>query len=200
MDVFYQKHRRYYICKQALGGFPLEWSYRRPTAKFVFSKKPISIGFESLDGKKEEKKISQVNQTEAGEALVSFVLGKLKKLCLVWEWEETWQSYIVLLQDQGKYMMAYLRDDIKSAEYYVADVKGYMEVEGKDYTKEIFLGKTMPAYLIHQDILKIRNGLDIIFDNFLGPVLAVDRFGEFAKENPIKPRDYQKIKKELVGE
>ena len=200
LDVFYQKHRRYYICKQALGGFPLEWSYRRPTAKFVFSKKPISIGFESLDGKKEEKKISQVNQTEAGEALVSFVLGKLKKLCLVWEWEETWQSYIVLLQDQGKYMMAYLRDDIKSAEYYVADVKGYMEVEGKDYTKEIFLGKTMPAYLIHQDILKIRNGLDIIFDNFLGPVLAVNRFGEFAKENPIKPRDYQKIKKELVGE
>lgn len=200
LDVFYQKHRRYYICKQTLGGFPLEWSHRRPTAKFVFSKKPIFIEAEDLDGKKEEKRITQVNQAEAGEVLVRFVLGKLKRLCLVWEWEEAWNSYIVLLQDKGKYMMAYLRDDIESAEYYVADVESYITVEGKKYAKEIFLGKTMPAYLIHQNILKIRNGLDLIFDNFSEPVLTIDRFGEFAKENPVKPRDYKKIKRELVGE
>ena len=39
---------------------------------------------------------------------------------------EAWYPFhMVLLQEEGRYMMAYLREDIKRAEFYVGDVEAY---------------------------------------------------------------------------
>ena len=95
-------------------------------------------------------------------------------------------------------MMAYLRDDVQQAEYYVADVRTYMDVEGKKYPKDNFMGRVTPAYLIHSDAKKIRNCLDLIFDD-MGDLPAITgKFAEFASENPVKPRAYGEIRKTFI--
>ena len=137
-------------------------------------------------------------------ALVEFMQNKLQRLCLSWgpqtEGQPWYPFHIVLLQDNGRYMMAYLRDDIQRAEYYVADVRSYMSVEGKKYPKDTFLGSTVPAYLVHQDAKRIRNCLDLIFDDLGDLPTITGQFARFAPESPVKPRSYEEIRKGLVAD
>ena len=95
-------------------------------------------------------------------------------------------------------MMVCLRDDTKQAEYYVADVGTYMDVKGKKYPKDTFMGRITPAYLIHSDAEMIRNCLDLIFDDMGDLPAIMGQFAAFASEKPVKARTYEEIRNDLV--
>ena len=195
---------RYRIAKQKLGGFPEEEERNYILARFVLSRYPEKIGMETCEGIRRMCPIDNRSRSMVTMALVEFMQNKLQRLCLSWgpqtEGQPWYPFHIVLLQDNGRYMMAYLRDDIQRAEYYVADVRSYMSVEGKKYPKDTFLGSTVPAYLVHQDAKRIRNCLDLIFDD-LGDLPAITgQFARFAPESPVKPRSYEEIRKGLVAD
>lgn len=194
--------QRYRVAKQKLGGFPAEQVQNYILAKFVISHYPEQIEKELPDGNSSVIEIDSGNMDEVKLALVEFMQNKLRRLRLSWnlqsEEQEWYPFHIVLLQEDKRYMMAYLRDDIQQAEYYVADVRTYMDVEGKKYPKESFMGRVTPTYLIHSDARRIRNCLDLILDD-MGDLSAITgQFAAFAPENPVKPRRYEEIRRELI--
>lgn len=79
--------------------------------------------------------------------------------------------------------MLYYQDERKEGvEYLVADVKEYMEAEGKKYRKTVFRGRTVPGYLVHGDLLKIRDSLDLLIPQMGLQMVHVGGFGEFSYE------------------
>ncbi len=136
-------------------------------------------------------------------ALMEFMQNKLRRLRLSWraanDKEPYFPFHIVLLQEAGRYMMAYLCDDRQTAQYYVADRTTYVNMKGKNYSKDAFMGNTVPAYLIHKDACSIRNCLDLIFDDMAYMPAVLNQFDAFANENPAKLRAYEEIRAELVG-
>lgn len=121
--------------------------------------------------------------------------AKLKR----WE-DKPLQSHIVLLRDGNAAMLLCLQDLLQQAEYFVADYWTYLDVEGKKYPKGTFLGKTVPAYLIHTDFVPLRNQLDLMLDHMDCLADVTHRFGTFADEKPVKARDYETIRREFVPE
>lgn len=107
------------------------------------------------------------------------------------------QCHIVLQRDGDRYTLLCLQDPAESALYCVADRRAYISVEGK-YPKESFLGKAMPAYLIHKDPAFLRSRLDLLLDYMECPLPVTGRFGEFAGEKPGKAREYNAIREEFV--
>ena len=65
-----------------------------------------------------------------------------------------------------------------------------MDVSGKKYPKDTFQGRVTPAYLIH-DLPKLRNALDLLLANLGNPEVVTSPIGEYASENPVKPRPYE---------
>lgn len=204
----YGKRHKYNMLKQQLGAFSVERAHNSIVSKFTLSQYPVALESIDLEGVQTVLNISSVCKDEVQQELARFMQGSLQKLRLTWEIKDTnalednatYCAHLVLLQDEGRYMMAYLRDDKKRAEYYVADPRAYMDVEGKKYPKDTFLGRTTPAYLIHSDLTKIRNCMDLMFANIAAPSAVTGRFGDFAGENPVKPRSYEEIRASLVRE
>lgn len=196
------ERQRYRAAKQKLGGFPAGQVQNYILSKFVIFRYPEQIEKESSDGNSSVIEIGSGNTDEVKLALVEFMQNKLRRLRLSWnpQWEgQQWYPFhIVLLYEEQRYMMVYLRDDVRQAQYYVADVGTYMDVEGKKYPKDNFMGRVTPAYLIHSDAKKIRNCLDLIFDDMEDLPAIMGRFAEFAAENPVKPRTYEEIRRDLI--
>lgn len=95
--------------------------------------------------------------------------------------------------------MAWILEEKRTVEYHVADRWTYLDVEGKKYPKDTFLGRLTPAYLIH-DLPALRNALDLLLANLDHPARVTDPMGEYAGEKPVKPRPYEALWAELVGE
>ena len=189
------ERQRYRAAKQKLGGFPAEQVQNYILSKFVIFRYPEQIERELPDGNSSVIEIGSGNTDEVKLALVEFMQNKLRRLRLSWYQQsegQTWYPFhIVLLQEDKRYMMVCLRDDVQQAEYYVADVSTYMDVEGKKYPKDTFMGRVTPAYLIHSDANKIRNCLDLIFDDMGDLPAIMGKFAEFASEKPVKARAYE---------
>ncbi|MDE7417788.1 MAG: J domain-containing protein [Lachnospiraceae bacterium] len=196
------ERQRYRVIKQKLGGFPAEQVQNYILSKFVIFRYPEQIEKESSDGNSSVMEIGSGNTDVVKLALVEFMQDKLRRLRLSWNPQSEGQAWypfhIVLLQEDKRYMMVCLRDDIQQAEYYVADVSTYMDVEGKKYPKDHFMGRITPAYLIHSDAKKIRNCLDLIFDDMGDLPAVMGKFAAFASEKPVKARTYEEIRGELI--
>ncbi len=89
---------------------------------------------------------------------------------------------IELLRDQNKHRMLYADELCGSRQWLVSNVGEYLDAEGKKYRKETFLGKTVPGYLVHEDLERIRGCLDLLLPVIDVPDRIVTMFGEFAPD------------------
>ena len=91
---------------------------------------------------------------------------------------------MILLQDSGQFMMAWLQDGKEQASFYASDAP------------RVFFGRVYPACLVHQDLNRIRNCLDLMLDDIDFAELVTEQPGEFV------PMDcpYTKVREEFVGE
>ena len=96
--------------------------------------------------------------------------------------------------------MVWLQEEKQTVEYHVADVGTYLDVEGKKYPKEPFQGQVTPAYLVHDGVTPLRNGLELLLAHLDHPDRITGKFAEYVDKKPVKPRPYEVLWAELVGD
>lgn len=190
---------KYNLDKQFLGGFPMERAHNRPDAPFYFYEYPNSAARVNADGSAAALEVTEGNRPRLQQLLAEFLAGEGQRLRLTWKKSVGTRWHIVLTRDGGRFLMAWIREDKKTVEFHAADKWTYMDVEGKKYPKDTFLGKVTPAYLIH-DLPALRNALDLLLANMDHPERVTSPIGEYARERPGKPRPYEVLWAELVGD
>lgn len=226
--VFIQNRRvKYNLAKQELGKFPLERAYNSEKQPVLLdpdietlNRHPMELEWRTQDGTVNIIQLDGKKKPVFTEAMKQFFRGDTVWLRLSWnvsieEYRKHFaphifedilsrragkpmQCHIVLQRDKDRYTMLCLQDPAEAAQYYVADIGTYMNVENK-YPKDSFLGRTMPAYLIHKDPVPLRNRLDLLLDYMECPLPITGRFAEFAGEKPGKDREYDAVREEFVS-
>ncbi len=191
---------KYNIDKQLLGGFPPERARNRLTAKIYLSLYPDMAVYTDNQEEREELSVGRQNRDRLRHALLRMFQGDLSRLRMTWGTQSGSQRHIFILRDGERFLLAHLDDSRERAEFHVADVSTYINVEGKKYPKDTFLGRTTPAYLIHLGAADLRNALELLLANMEHPKIILDEFAAYAFENPVKPRPYSAIRAELVEE
>lgn len=190
------------MIKQKVGGFPPERARNYILTKFLVSRYPVLVQWTNLQGLRTQRQISKGGYGQGNLGLVEFMQQKLAYLRLTWEIPVSegtlTRRHLVLLQDNGRFMLVWLQDDTQRAEFYVSDVRTYLDVEGKRYPKDTFLGRTVPTYLVHTDLKRLRNCLDLLLDDIDHTDQITGQFAQFAWERPDKPRPYAQIREELL--
>ncbi|MDE7242950.1 MAG: hypothetical protein K2O18_03095, partial [Oscillospiraceae bacterium] len=194
VNVTHGRHK-YNLDKQLLGGFPAERVYNNPDARFYFPDYPNMAVWPG--GALE---VGELNRERLQQLLIQFLNGGFSKLRLTWGKKTGTRWHIVLLEDRGRFMMVWLDESRKKAEYHVADRWTYMDVEGKKYPKDVFQGRTVPAYLIHGGVIPLRSALEQLLANLPDPYSVTGKFAEYAAEKPVKARSYDDIWTELAGD
>ena len=190
---------KYNLDKQFLGGFPMERAHNRPDAPFYFYEYPNSAARVDADGSAAALEVTEGNRPRLQQFLTEFLAGESQRLRLTWKKTVGTRWHIVLTRDGERFLMAWIREDKKTVEFHAADKWTYMDVEGKKYPKDTFLGKVTPAYLIH-DLPALRNALDLLLANMDHPERVTSPIGEYSWEKPGKPRPYEVLWAELVGD
>ena len=124
----------------------------------------------------------------AAAALARFMAENLNRLRLTWAFQTadggTYHRHMVLLRDNGRFMLLWLQDDKRRADAYTSD------------DPAVFLGHVVPAGLVHKDLMRIRNCEDLLLDDIDRTEPVVDRPGEFV---PLS-LPYEEIRAALVKE
>ncbi len=191
---------RYNLDKQLLADFPVERAHNRPDAPFYFFMYPVSAACVDQEGRVEKLEVGPADGRRLQEMLVRFLKGGFRKLRLTWGREAGRRRHIVLLQEGGRFLLAWLQEEKQTVEYHVADTGTYMDVEGKRYPKDTFQGRIIPAYLIHDGVTLLRNALELLLVHLDNPAPVTGRIAEYAGENPVKPRPYETLWAELAGD
>ena len=191
---------KYNLDKQLLGGFPMEWACNRTDALFYFSSYPDSAACVDVQGGVETLEIRDMERPRLQQLLARFLQGGHPKLRLTWGKETGRRKHIVLLQDSGRFLMALAQEEQQTVEYHAADHRAYMQTEGKKYPKDTFQGQVTPAYLIHDNVTSLRNALELLLANIDEPSVITGEIGVYAGEKPVKPRPYETLWAELVGD
>lgn len=190
----------YNLDKQLLGDFPMERACNRLDAAFYFYLYPQSVAYVDEQGSVEAMEVSEAKRMRLQRMMTDFLKGGFRKLRLTFGREAGERWHIVLLQDGGRFLMAWLQEEKKTVKYHVADVGIYMDVEGKKYPKDTFQGRITPAYLIHDGVVPLRNALELLLVNLDEPTRITEKFAEYANEKPVKARSYEVLWEELVGD
>lgn len=191
---------KYNLDKQLLADFPMERAHNRADALFYFSVYPDSAALVDEQGNVERLEVDALTKGRLQQMLIRFLKGGFCRLRLTWGREENRRRHIVLLQENARFLMVWLQEEKQKAEYHVADVGTYLDVEGKKYPKDTFFGRVTPAYLIHDGVMPLRNALELLLVNMYQPSSVTDKFAEYASEKPVKARPYEVLWEELVGD
>ena len=189
-DVNRQDARhKLFMAQQKMGSVPPQRARNDfLLAKFVFSRYPVQLERVDLAGERTLIDIRPGGYGQAAVELVQFMQQKLSRLRLTWTFKpsegEPYQRHLVLMQDNGRYILLWLQDDKKRADIYASDAP------------VTFLGHIFPACLVHRDLLRIRNCVDLLLDDIDNTEPVVDRPGEFV---PIS-LPYEEIRTALVKE
>ena len=199
MNVFYGRSK-YHLDKQLLGGFPMERAHNRLDAPFYFSFYPSSAACVDEQGDVEKMEIGTANKSKLQQTLIRFLKGDFCRLRMTWGTDAERREHIVLLQDSGRFVMAWIQEEKRTVQYHVADVKTYLDVEEKKYPKDTFQGRIIPAYLIHEGVTALRNALELLLAELDESDTVTGKFAEYAGENPVKERPYEVLWAELVSD
>lgn len=200
----FETRQRYTLARRLYGGYSAEQAHNQIQARFYLPQLPVRMLYKETEGTTAER--TAVGKDKAGVQyqLSRFMWGQLAELSLTWQYESKGaagyygenilrERHLVLLKDNACFQMIYMDDEHSHISYLVSDVSEYMNAEGKKYRKETFLGKTVPGYLVHKDLGRIRDGLDLLLSEIMNPSAIVGRFGEFAYDEKA---DYEKLKEE----
>ncbi|MCM1541305.1 MAG: J domain-containing protein [Blautia sp.] len=198
INVFHGRSK-YNLDKQLLADFPMERAHNRADAPFYFFLYPASAVRVDEQGSVEALEIDQLKRGRLQQMMTGFLQGGFRKLRLTFGKEAGRRRHIVLLQDSGRFLLAWILEEQQTVRYHVADVGVYMDVEGKKYPKDTFQGRVTPAYLIH-DRVAVRNELELLLANLDDPDRITGRFAEYAGEKPVEERSYEELWAELAGD
>ena len=190
---------KYNMDKQLLGGFAEERARNNEDARFYFYAYPDAAVWMDGQGGTQGLAVDELARDRLQQTLVRFLEGAYPRLRLTWGSEPGGRRHIVLLHEEGRFLLAWLDEEKQDAEFHVADRYTYMDVEGKKYPKATFQGRVVGAYLVH-DCPALRNALELLIANLDEPKRVLHKFAEYAGEKPVKARSYEDIWADLVGD
>ena len=186
------------MAQQKLGGFPPNRGRNRLETKFIMNQDPVELESVDLSGERSVVRIKGGSYGQATTALTLFMKERLAKLRLSWAVQtpdgSTYQRHLVLLQDNWWFMMAWLQDDKERADFYVVEPDGVNPKQ--EGSEETFLGRAVPAKLVHHELFDIRNCVDLILDDLGNTDPVIDRPNKFVTAT----EPYKTIRLNLIGE
>lgn len=124
----------------------------------------------------------------AAQGLVHFMMGKLERIRVSWTFRlaegGTELRHLVLLRDQEKYLLLWLQDGNRCALAYASDEPRW------------FGGHALPACIVHEDLKRLRNGIDLLLDDIDNTEPVLNQSGQFVRLRA----DYGELRAELVGD
>ena len=176
------------MAQQKMGGVSPRRGRNHLLVKFIPSRYPVQIEGEDIQGKRTLETLKGGSYGQAAAGLTRFMMEKLSRLRLSWVFQaadgEAYYRHMVLLRDNGRFMLLWLQDDKQRADAYASN------------DPVTFLGHVVPACLVHQDLMRIRNCVDLLLDDIDCTEPVVDRPGEFV---PLS-LPYGEIRTALVKE
>lgn len=202
----FETRQRYTLAKRLYGGYPASQAHNQLQARFYLPLLPVKMRYKEVQETVSNR--VEVGKDKAGVQyrLTSFMWGQLAELSLTWQYElkntkgyygekTMRERHLVLLKEEEHFQMIYMDDERSYVSYLVSDVQEYMKAEGKKHQKETFCGKTVPGYLVHEDLWRIRDHLDLLLSEILNPSAILDRFGEFAYDAKA---EYEKLREKYL--
>ncbi len=182
--------QQYRLVRRLFGAYPPHQACNRLQDPFYLPEIPSFVYYIDLEGNgaKEE----HVLKDRVQEALGAYMAEKLNLLVLGWKAGTGKYQWILLVQDQGRHQMIYMEDFMDGGYMLAANVEEYLAAEGKKYRKEIFFEKKVPGYLVHTNLRRIRDCLDILMPEIRNPYAILRRFGEFAYTDRDNMPDFVK--------
>jgi len=182
----YSGKQKLLMAQQKMGGVSPRRGRNHLLVKFIFSQYPVQMESEDLQGKRTLEILKGGSYGDAVAALSRFMAEKLARLRLTWAFQtaegETYHRHMILLRDNGRFMLLWLQDDKRRADAYTSD------------EPVPFFGHQVPACLVHRDLMRIRNCVDLLLDDTDRTEPVVDRPGEFV---PLS-LPYEEIRAALV--
>ena len=191
--------RKYNVDKQLLGGFAPESAQNSQDARFYFYTYPDTAVWMTSEGKEETLAVGELDRDRLQHVMVQFLGGAWPQLRLTWDSGVDNPRHIVLLHEEGRFMLAWIDEAKRQVAFHVADTYTYMDVEGKKYPRAVLQGRTVGAYLVHDGAKVLRNALELLLANLDDPARVINKFAEYAEEKPVKARPYEAIWADLVG-
>lgn len=178
--------QKVFMMQQKLGGVPQTRGRNYAFSKFVLSRPACSLETVDMSGERTVTPLRSGTYGLAADGLVQFMMGKLARVRVSWSFRasegQTELRHLVLLQDRGKYMLFWLEDGNRRALAYASDEPRW------------FLGHAVPACLVHEDLKRLRNGIDLLLDDIDCAEPVLSQPGQFA-EVP-----YEEVRTALVHE
>lgn len=184
----FETRQRYRLAMRQFGGYLPEQARNQLADRFYIPQLPFHLSYVSMEGEAVENSALGKNKAALQGALANYMAGRLASLTLIWQYETVddegkaahGSRRLLLLQDQGTHMMVYDDGTVAGMQWLVADVKGY--IDGKKYKKVAFLGAKAPNYLVHKDLIRIRDSLDLLLPQMGQRQVNLGGFGEFSFE------------------
>ncbi len=176
------------MMQQKLGGVLQTRGRNYYLSKFVLSRPAAELETVDLGGERTITALKSGTYGLAAQGLIQFLMGKLAGVRVSWAFRvaegEAELRHLVLLQDQGKYMMFWLEDGDRRALAYASD------------EPRCFMGRALPACLVHEDLKRLRNGIDLLLDDIDNTEPVLCQPGQFAELHT----DYEELRAALVHE
>jgi hypothetical protein len=179
---------KFLMAQQKLGGISPTRGQNYYLAKFVLSRAASELETVDLGGERTVMALKAGTYGLAAVGLAQILSGKLERVRLSWTFQTseggTELRHLVLLQEQGKYMMFWLQDGDRLALAYGADEPRW------------FMGRVLPGCLVHADPGRLRNGIDLLLDDIDNTEPVLRQPGQFAQVHV----PYEELRSELVHE
>ncbi|MDE6518094.1 MAG: hypothetical protein K2L18_09655, partial [Acetatifactor sp.] len=107
---------KYNLDKQLLADFPMERAHNRPDASFYFFLYPESAAWVDEQGSVETLEIDQPERGRLQQMMTGFLKGGFRKMRLTFGREAGRRRHIVLLQDGGRFLLAWLLEEKQTVE------------------------------------------------------------------------------------
>ena len=185
---FTAEQQQYHLAKRLYGAYPPERACNRLQEQFFVPVVPALMSYTDQDGNQRKRVDVSRDKRLVQDMLALYMAGQLNRLVLNWEYfveysageKDARDRYIVLMQDQGKHQMFYLDDSNEGIECLVANVDEYLKAKNRKCRKVMFDGRMVPEYLVHTNMRRIRDYLDVLIPEIENPAMILRQFGEFA--------------------
>lgn len=206
LEVYYNSKKSYELDMYLLGGFAYECVAEKLSRNFQFYYYPEYMEVKTLDGQVTTHEMKIKNSFVVKQHLREFLAEKLAKLRLTWSWKKqgdsenqnpaTYHTHILLLHDDGKYMLIFFDDHRQCLYHLVYDKEAY--TADKKRKAAPFLGVKHEPYLIHHDLDKIKESLSLLLPSISHPEGLLHLWAEYAYCSEMKVgktiKNYEEIK------
>lgn len=181
-----ETRQRYHLAMRQIGGYPDEQAQNDISDRFYIPYLPMQVLYRGMQGDGKYQEAAWGDMEALQRVLSDYMAGRLDRMLLIWQCEATnrrsspTSRCLLLVQDKGAHVMLYMGSvNGSEMEFLVSDVNEYRNVDSKKCRKTVFMDRTMNGYLVHNDLRRIRDSLDLLIPQMGQSIVYEGDVGEF---------------------